>query len=296
MRGCIEPRLNGDHFKIGLGDPAGRACPTIGHLFPKRTGGYALFGQAIDFVIDKAADHTHPRLIDHGIVHCHLVENFTSLSHRCTGNKMNTTRSWPKRGLYLLTPDEIDTTRLLTRARPLLEAGVALLQYRNKLADAALRHEQAVALLGLCQRYEVPLIINDDWQLAADIGAHGAHLGQQDGALRVARAALGRSMILGASCYNDLTHAECAAATGASYLAFGALYPSQTKPLALRAPLALLQQAARFNLPIVAIGGITPDNAAPIVSAGADLLAVLGAVFDAADPVAVVRAFHSCFQ
>jgi thiamine-phosphate pyrophosphorylase len=198
------------------------------------------------------------------------------------------------RGLYLITPDDVDTARLLARVRQVI--GLAtLLQYRNKAADGALRREQAAALLPLCREAGVPLLVNDDWRLAADIGADGAHLGETDGALREARRALGDAAILGASCYDDLTRAESAAAAGASYLAFGAFFPSPTKPNARRAMPELLADSARFGLPRVAIGGITPDNACQLVDAGADLLAVISGVFDAPDPVAAAMAYRACF-
>ncbi|MDN5781869.1 MAG: thiamine phosphate synthase [Luteimonas sp.] len=171
----------------------------------------------------------------------------------------------------------------------------ALLQYRNKAANAALRREQTRALLPLCRDAGVPLVVNDDWRLAADIGADGAHLGEDDGVLRDARAALGSAAILGASCYDDLARAEAAAEAGASYLAFGAFFVSPTKPKARRAAPQLLAESARFGLPRVAIGGITPDNARQVIDAGADLLAVISGVFDAPDPVAAARAYRACF-
>lgn len=218
------------------------------------------------------------------------------MSHYLADNKMNARPIWPRRGLYLLTPDERDTTRLLARIRPLLNEGMAMLQYRNKQANADLRREQALALLAMCREYSVPLIVNDDWRLAAEIGAEGAHLGQDDDSLAMVRAALGEQAILGVSCYNELAHAERAAAGGASYLAFGAFFSSGTKPAARRADPSLLGAGKRFGIPMVAIGGITPDNARIVISAGADLVAVIGAVFDAPDPAASVRAFHSCFE
>lgn len=206
-------------------------------------------------------------------------------------------RTLPKlRGLYLLTPDEMDTARLVARVSAVLGGKPALLQYRNKLADAALRREQALALLPLCQAGHVPLLINDDWQLAADIGAAGAHLGRDDGALAQARRGLGPTAILGASCYDQLDLALKAHEAGASYVAFGAFFASGTKPNARRPPLGLLAQARAFGLQTVAIGGITPDNAAVLLAAGADLVAVLGAVFEAADPAAAARALISCFN
>lgn len=204
--------------------------------------------------------------------------------------------AWPRRGLYLLTPDEPDTGRLLARTRPLLGAGIAMLQYRNKIADAALRMDQAQALAEACRESRTPFIVNDDWKLALAVDADGAHLGEDDGELREARAALGPRRLLGASCYGRLDLAERATTAGADYLAFGAFFPSGTKPGARRADPGLLREAAKFGLPQVAIGGITPDNADSLIQAGADLVAVIGAVFDAADPVAIVRAFNQRFE
>lgn len=203
--------------------------------------------------------------------------------------------SWPRRGLYLLTPDDPDTGRLVARLAPVLATRPALVQYRNKPASPALRATQARAVLEACRAAGVPLVLNDDWRLAREIGADGAHLGEHDGDLAQARAAMGARAILGASCYDDIARARAAAAAGSSYLAFGAFFPSATKPGARRAHLSLLREAAPLGLPRVAIGGLSPDNAAPLVAAGADLLAVLGAVFDAPDPVATALAFQSLF-
>lgn len=202
----------------------------------------------------------------------------------------------PPRGLYAITPDDGDTERLVTRVRSVLEAGACWLQYRNKAADGALRERQALALLPVCRHFGTPLIINDDWRLAARIGADGAHLGEDDGELTAAREALGDCALLGASCYDDAGLARRAAAAGASYIAFGAFFPSPTKPGARRASPALLRETAGLGLPRVAIGGITPDNARVLVGAGADLLAVISGVFDASDPAAAVRAYRDCFD
>lgn len=209
---------------------------------------------------------------------------------------MNAPSSWPRRGLYLLTPDEPDTGRFLARVLPALEAGPALLQYRNKAARAPHRRDQVDALLPACRARGIPLLVNDDWRLAAESGADGAHLGQDDGSLAEARQALGPAALLGASCYDQLALAERAAAAGASYVAFGAFFASGTKPLARRAGLRLLADSAGLGLPRVAIGGITPDNAPTLVAAGADLLAVIGGVFDAPDPAAAVRAYRRAFD
>ena len=204
--------------------------------------------------------------------------------------------TWPRRGLYLLTPDEPDTGRLLARLGPVLATRPAIVQYRNKQADEPLRRAQAEAVLAACRAAGVPMLVNDDWRLAARIGADGAHLGEHDGELAQARASLGPTAILGASCYDDLDRARAAATAGASYVAFGAFFPSGTKPAARRAAPGLLRDSAGLGLPRVAIGGLRPDNAAPIVAAGADLLAVIGAVFDAPDPVAAARAFQRLYE
>lgn len=208
---------------------------------------------------------------------------------------MNTAFTWPRRGVYLLTPDEADTGRLLARLEPLLALRPALLQYRNKGAGPALRAEQARALKARCEAHAVPLVVNDDWRLALAVGAAGAHLGEHDGALAEARAQA-PGLWLGASCYDDLARAQTAVAAGADYVAFGAFFPSGTKPLARRAAPHLLQAGRALGRPMVAIGGITPDNARGLVRAGADLLAVIGGVFDAPDPADALRAFQRAFD
>lgn len=198
-------------------------------------------------------------------------------------------------GLYLLTPDERDTARLLDRVGAVIDQA-SLLQYRNKLADAALARTQVAALIPLCRAHGVPLLVNDDWRMAAAEGADGAHLGKDDGDLAAARATLGAQAILGASCYDSLARADAAAAAGASYVAFGACFPSPTKPDARRVAPGVLRDARRLGLPVVAIGGITPDNARSVVEAGADLLAVISGVFDAHDPAAAARRYLHAFD
>lgn len=200
------------------------------------------------------------------------------------------------RGVYLITPDEADTARLLARVAPLLAAGATWLQYRNKSADPALRNAQARALQALCAAQGVPLIINDDVALAKAVGAAGVHLGEDDGDIAAARALLGPTALIGASCYDQLTLAEAAVAAGADHVAFGAFFPSRSKATTRRAHPGLLRQSAALGVPRVAIGGLTPDNAGPLVAAGADLLAVISGVFDAPDPVATLHAYLACFQ
>ena len=196
---------------------------------------------------------------------------------------------FPDRGLYAITDGpRDDLPEVVARA---LAGGARVLQYRDKTADAARRHAEAIALKRLCDAHAVPLIINDDIALAAAVGAAGVHLGRDDGDVAAARAALGAGAIVGMSCYDSLDRARAAAAAGASYVAFGAFFPSPTKPHAAHASLDLLRQSAALGLPRVAIGGITPDNAPSLVEAGADFLAAISAVFGAADVRAAAQRF-----
>ena len=209
-------------------------------------------------------------------------------------NRRGADRAIVARGLYLVTPDESDCDRLLARTRPLL-AYASCLQYRNKHANDRQRRLQADGLRALCSEAGVPLIVNDDAALASAVGADGVHLGEHDGAIATARALLGNDAIIGVSCYDDASLAANAAAQGADYVAFGAFFPSPTKPDARRASIDLLRDPHARDLPRVAIGGITPDNAPALIAAGADMVAVISGVFDAADPVAAARAYAACF-
>jgi thiamine-phosphate pyrophosphorylase len=201
------------------------------------------------------------------------------------------------RGVYLITPDDNDTVALLARVEPLLASGlVRCLQYRNTSADGALRHAQATVLKARCALHQVPLLLNNDAAMAYAIGAAGVHLSEDDGAIAAARALLGNDAIIGASCYANAVLAQKAVDQGASYVSFGAFYPSSTKPLAGPAGVELLHQSATLGVPRVAIGGLTPDNSGPVLAAGADLLAVISGVFDATAPLAALRAYHACFE
>lgn len=200
------------------------------------------------------------------------------------------------RGLYLVTPDEADSARLLAAVARVLPARPALLQYRNKLADAARRREEAQALAALCRGAGVRFIVNDDLALALAVGADGVHLGRDDGDPAAARAALGPGRLLGVSCYDEWARAVRGAAAGADYVAFGAMFVSPTKPQAVRAPFELLTRARReLGCGVAAIGGITLDNAGGVVAAGADLVAVISDVFAAADPPARALAYRRLF-
>jgi thiamine-phosphate pyrophosphorylase len=201
------------------------------------------------------------------------------------------------RGLYLVTPDWVDTGRLLAATEAGLRGGAALVQYRNKAADGALRLEQATALLALCRRHGRPLVINDHLQLCMRLDADGVHLGAADGSLALARQVLGPDKIVGASCYGELALAHAAQEAGASYAAFGGFYPSPVKKYAFVTAPAILEQArAELALPLVAIGGMTVENAAPLVARGADLVAAITAVYGEAAPETAARRFQALFS
>jgi thiamine-phosphate pyrophosphorylase len=205
-----------------------------------------------------------------------------------------------QRGLYAITPDWSDTRRLLESTEAILAGGCRRLQYRNKAASGCHRQEQAVALRGLTRKYGALLIVNDDLDLALFCEADGLHLGEDDGELARARLRLdaaGPGRILGASCYQSLDLAEAAAKAGADYIAFGSFFASPTKPHAKRADPALLAAGkAATGLPVCAIGGITAANAGELVAAGADLLAVISALYEAADPYETTRQFLTLFE
>lgn len=199
-------------------------------------------------------------------------------------------------GLYAITRETDASARLLSEVEAALRGGAAVVQYRDKSSDVARQHEQASELLALCRRYRVPLIINDSLRLADLVGADGVHLGGDDGSVREARIVLGADKIIGVSCYQSLDLALAAQAAGADYVAFGSFFASATKPAAPRADITLLQHASGvLQLPIVAIGGITPDNAESLIEAGADALAVIHALFEAADIEARARCFADFF-
>lgn len=204
------------------------------------------------------------------------------------------------RGLYAITDSQLlDGGRLLPYVEAALKGGAKLLQYRDKSDDASRRLREAEALRDLCARYGATLLINDDAELAARLGV-SVHLGQTDGSLAAARALLGRNAVIGGTCHASLDLAEKAIAEGASYVAFGRFFASQTKPGASAASLELLEQAkAHFNVPLVAIGGVTLDNAPELIARGADMIAVIHALFAADSPAEVeqrARAFSQLFE
>ncbi|MEK7321526.1 MAG: thiamine phosphate synthase [Pseudomonadota bacterium] len=190
-----------------------------------------------------------------------------------------------QRGLYAITdPALTPPSRMVETVRAALAGGAVLIQYRDKLSVAADKRHLAVALLRVCRVAQTPLIINDDLELAADIGADGVHLGRDDAAIAAARARLGPRVLIGVSCYNDFSRATAAVQAGADYIAFGRYFASRTKPAAAPADLELLTRARReLPVPVAAIGGITAGNGGALIAAGADLLAVIHGVFGQAD-------------
>lgn len=199
------------------------------------------------------------------------------------------------RGLYAITDNALAGERLLAAVAAALAGGAVAVQYRDKSGDVRRREAEATALLGLCRRHGRPLLINDDVALAGRIGADGVHLGRSDTALADARRVLGPDALIGATCHGSLAFAAEAAAAGASYLAFGAVFASTTKPGAAVISLDTLTAARRFNLPVVAIGGITRDNAPAVIAAGADCVAVISDLWAAADIGAHARDFTALF-
>ena len=200
-------------------------------------------------------------------------------------------------GLYAITPDSADTDLLLSKVEAALQGGVNILQYRNKTANHKLQTQQARELLPICRHYNVPLIINDSVKLCLTLDADGVHLGADDSNLAEVRARLGPSKILGASCYNRFDLALQAQKAGASYVAFGACFSSSTKPNAPVAGLGLFTRAkAELNIPNVAIGGITLQNASQVIAAGASAIAIINAIFGANDVKSTSQQLSQLFK
>ncbi|HMM58446.1 MAG TPA: thiamine phosphate synthase [Rudaea sp.] len=202
--------------------------------------------------------------------------------------------AFPARGLYAITDGPRDD--LVDVCSAAIEGGARVLQYRDKTTDRARRRNEATRLAALCVKLGVPLIINDDVELAAEVGAAGVHLGEADANIAAARICLGNAAIIGVSCYDSLQRAREAAAAGADYLAFGAFFASPTKPNARHATLGLLREARAFDKPLVAIGGITPDNAQSLIEAGTDFIAAISGVFAATDVESAARRYATLFH
>ena len=201
------------------------------------------------------------------------------------------------RGLYVITDDaRMGPDHISEGVAAALRGGARVVQYRDKSDDTTRRLREAQALRTLTRSYGVPLLINDDVDLALAVAADGVHLGRDDSDPTAARARLPAECLIGLSCYNRFDLAERAVAHGADYVAFGSFFPSPTKPQAVRAEVQLLRRARlELGVPTVAIGGISPENGAALVTTGADMLAVISAVFAADDVTAATKAFVSCF-
>ena len=201
------------------------------------------------------------------------------------------------RGIYAITDcDKLADNELIEKTETLLSIGISLLQYRNKTNNQHEKKELAIALQALCHDYQTPFIVNDDLQLAQEINADGIHLGKDDIDIKTARQALGEK-IIGISCYNDLDRAIAAEQNTADYIAFGSFFSSTTKPAAIRADIELLKQAKlQLTIPIVAIGGITPENGKQLVNAGADYLAVISGLYSTADITKTTMNYKKLFK
>jgi thiamine-phosphate pyrophosphorylase len=201
-------------------------------------------------------------------------------------------------GLYAIADSSyLSAEQFVPAVRAALDGGARVIQYRDKKSDAQQRATIARALNALCHEHDRPLLINDDVALAAAVAAAGVHLGRDDPDIGAARAALGPAALIGVSCYNELARAQAAQAAGADYVAFGRFFASRTKPQAVPATPTLLHAArAELRIPIVAIGGITPENGATLIAAGADALAVIEGVFGQADIRAAAERYAQLFK
>jgi len=206
--------------------------------------------------------------------------------------------NFPTTGLYIITDsDRLDFSTLCQRTESILEAGVPVLQYRDKAADQATRRERALAIQDLCSQQDTLFLVNDDVQLARDIGADGVHIGQGDLPYLEARQLLGEQAIIGVSCYNRLDLALDAQSQGADYIAFGAFFSTRTKSQTTPAQPELLRRAKlELVIPIIAIGGITPHNAALLIETGADAVAVINGLFGQADPADAAHQYARLFH
>lgn len=220
---------------------------------------------------------------------------------------MTSTLRFPK-GLYGVTPEWDDTDRLLAAIKQAVRGGMVALQWRRKATNVQDDLAQVRRVRECCDALRVPFIVNDDWRLAAMVDADGVHLGRDDGSITQARLALGSEKIIGYSCYNDIGMAQQAIAAGADYVAFGSMYPSLIKPDAVRASLDVIRDAHQLvttpgtlaagdkRIAVVAIGGITPDNAAAVIKAGADSIALISGLFDAPDIQAAATRCQALFH
>jgi len=184
-------------------------------------------------------------------------------------------------GLYAITPDTADLHTLLQKTQLAIEGGAFMVQYRSKIHDRDVKMLQCAAILRLCREYKIPCIVNDDVNMCRILEADGVHLGDKDDNIAEVRRILGEDVIIGSSCYDQLNRAKQAQKEGASYVAFGAMFETSTKPNAPRATLELLREAkSQIQIPIVAIGGITMNNAHDVIGTGIDAIAVINSLYE----------------
>lgn len=219
-------------------------------------------------------------------------------SDRCRDDDQSHIHHFSLQGLYAITDAALQPAeQLVSSVHQALKGGAKLIQYRDKSTHTARRLQQASALTELCNQFQVPLIINDDIKLAQACRAHGVHLGQNDSDPKTARQQLGEQAIIGVSCYDQWSLAVQAATLKVDYIAFGRFFSSRTKPNALQANMDLIPRAGRqLQIPVVAIGGITPENGSRLVAAGASMLAAIHGVFAAADITAAAQAYTQLFK
>lgn len=206
-------------------------------------------------------------------------------------------KSIPKQGVYIITDSSLCAGRgLVSSVQLALEGGASMVQYRDKTQNHLKRKEEALALVQLCDAFDVLFLVNDDIELATLIHADGVHIGKDDETLHKARTLLGNDKLIGVSCYNSIERATLATSQGADYIAFGRFFPSRIKPEAPKAELDTIRKAQSLEIPIAAIGGITLDKAPLLIAAGVNLLAVIGAVFGADDPKHATKNFMALFD
>ena len=201
------------------------------------------------------------------------------------------------KGLYAITPDSADLNTLIQKTQWAIEGGAFMVQYRSKILNRDVKMQQCAAILRLCREYEIPCIVNDDVDMCRILEADGVHLGEKDDNIVEVRHILGENAIIGSSCYDQLDRAKSAQKEGASYVAFGAMFPTPTKPNAPRATLALLKEAKReIQIPVVAIGGITVNNAHDVIKTGIDAIAVITSLYEAKTIKETAETFAKMFH
>jgi thiamine-phosphate pyrophosphorylase len=201
------------------------------------------------------------------------------------------------KGLYAITPDMADLNTLIQKTQLAIEGGAFMVQYRSKIHDRDVKMQQCAAILRLCREYKIPCIVNDDVDMCRILEADGVHLGEKDDNIADVRRILGEDAIIGSSCYDQLNRAKQAQNEGASYVAFGAMFETLTKPNAPRATLELLREAkSQIQIPVVAIGGITMNNAHDVIETGIDAIAVINSLFEAKTIKETAETFSKMFH